>query len=199
MADDHGMSASRCTLVPPAAVKPSGRPAGSVIGGGTPTAGGPSTLQQRVMDLEQQLTAERQQHAEVRRMLQQTEGAVRSLEARTQHDAFARPGELDLARQATLRAQRGLDEALFEVQQRTDARRSASANVREQATSAATSPIATTPATVEPEADALCPVMPASETPPLKKRGCPGTRPLPELKPVRWWTPSFRDGSRTKS
>jgi len=150
----------------------------------------PSVLQQRVAELERQLATERQKHGEVHQLLQRTELATRTLETRCQHSALAQQEELDRARQATLAAQRALDDAVFERQQRTTARRSAKARSQEEASPAATSPAPVVLAAAE--LDGMSSPRPTPEPPTPKKRGRPRTRPLPEPKPVRWWTPSFR-------
>jgi hypothetical protein len=155
----------------------------------------PSALQQRVAELERQLATERQRHGEVHQLLQRTELATRTLETRCQHSALAQQEELDKARQATLTAQRALDDAIFERQQRTTARRSAKAKSQEEASPAMASPAPVHLAAAE--LDGMSSPKPMTDPSAPKKRGRPRTRPLPEPKPVRWWTPSFRTKAKS--
>jgi len=149
-----------------------------------------SPLQQRVAALEQKLATEQQRHGQVRQLLQQTELAARTLQARCEHTALAQQEELDRERQATLTAQHGLDNAPFELRQRTTAKRSANARSKEEASQAAANqaPVGLAAAKL----DIISSSEPVNDPSLPKKRGRPRTRPLPEPKPVRWWTPSFR-------
>ena len=166
--------------------------------GGT-SATGPSPLQQRVTELEQQLAGERQKHGEARQLLQRTELATRSLETRTQHDALTQQEELDGARQATVRAQRALDDTVFEAQQHDSARRTARASLHEQPKQEPDDQVVVAVVPAGPEPDVVSPTPAASAPPSPKKRGRPRTRLLPEPKPVRWWTPSYKAGAKTRS
>lgn len=135
-----------------------------------------SQLSERVTTLEAQLTTEREQHGETRRRQQQAELAARALAARTEHDALAHQEELEAVRQNTVKAQRVLDAALFETQQRKDAKQITPARSH---------------AAAKPRLDAAALERPKCSVSP-KTRGRPRTRPIPEQKPVRWWTPSYR-------
>jgi len=150
----------------------------------------PSALQQQVAELERQLATERQRHGEVHQLLRQIELATRTLETRCEHSALAQQEELNRARQATLTAQRALDDAVFERQQRVTARGSAKARSQEEASPAVASPapVILAAAKLDMISSPNLTIDPSS----LKKRGRPHTRLLPEPKPVRWWTPSFR-------
>lgn len=173
-----------------ATAKAVSRSISSTTGFSPAVAGVPSAFQQRVTELEQQLTSERQKHGEVGHLLQQTEGSIRNFEARLQHDALARTAVLDAARQATLSARRALDEALFEVQQRSSTKHSAKVIAQEQA-----SQVGVTVADIR--LDATGSTKSVVESPSPKKRGRPRTRPLPEPKPVRWWASSSRDETKS--
>jgi len=155
----------------------------------------PSALQLRVAELERQLATERQRHGEVHQLLLRTELAARTLETRCQHSALAQQEELDRARQATLTAQRALDDTVIERQQRTTARRSTKARSQQEASQAAISqaPVVLTAA----KSDVMNSPKPTTDPSAPKKRGRPRTRPLPEPKAVRWWTPSFRANTKT--
>jgi len=155
----------------------------------------PSPLQQRLAELEQKLATEQQRHGRVRQLLQQTELAARTLQTRCEHSALAQQEELDRERQATLRAQRALDDATFELQQRTKPSRSTKVKSQEGASQAATSPAPVVSAAAG--LDVMISPEPTTDPSSPKKRGRPRIRPLPEPKPVRWWTPSFRKKAKS--
>jgi len=133
-------------------------------------------LSECVATLEAQLATEREQHAGTRRRLHQAEVAARALATRSEQDALTQQEELEAVRQNTVTAQRALDEALFETRQR---------KVAKQITPAPSH------AAAPPRLDAAAAEQPACPAP-AKTRGRPRTRPIPEQKPVRWWTPSYR-------
>jgi len=163
--------------------------------GGSTFTGLPSPLQLRVVELERQLAAEQQKPDKVRQLLQRTELAVHTLEERSQHDASVQQKELNGERQVTLRAQRSLDHALFELQQRFEIRRSAKANVQERPRQTAVNHDAAIATPAKPVSNEISCAKPEDDSPP-KKRGRPRTRSTPEPKPVRWWTPSFRNKTK---
>lgn len=171
---------------------PSGHEAGVADGSGL-RAGTVSPLQERVGALEPILAAERQRHTETRQLLQRAELRVRGLEARTLSDAVAQAEALDVERRAVINAQRALNEALFEAQQRDAAGRTAAAG-RQTGTSPVTTDQVGPEAAMRPAttSDTVAAPQAATQPVPAKKRGRPRTRPLPEPKPVRWWTPSFQ-------
>ena len=139
-----------------------------------------SQLSERVAALEVQLAIEREQHAATRRRLQQAELVARALATRSEQDVLAHQEELEAVRQNTVKAQRALNEALFETQQRKAAKQI---------------PPARSHAAAKHRHDAATPERPACPAPP-KTRGRPRTRPMPEQKPVRWWPPSYRVKSK---
>ena len=157
-------------------------------------AGPSSPLRQHVVELEDKLAAERQRHDEARHLLRRAELTVQALEARLRCEAIVQAEELDAERRTTIKAQRALDEATFEIQQRGAARRSAVRSVQEAPAQAAESQAVR--ATARAKSVPLDP-KPVNNASPPKKRGRPRTRPLPEPKPVRWWTPSYRAKAKT--
>lgn len=151
-----------------------------------------ASLSRRAAELEDQLAGERARHDETRSQVQQVELAARALEAQLQRSALAGQEELDAARQATVTAQRALDEASFEIRKPNTTARADSVHRRavvEPATANQAEPsVARTKTT--PHAVALA--QSAAEPTPAKKRGRPRLHPVSEPKPVRWWTASFR-------
>ena len=141
-----------------------------------------SQLSVRVTTLEAQLATEREQHASARRRLQQADVAAQALATRSERDALAQEEELEVVRENTAKAQRALDGALLEMQQRKNTK---------QTTAARSHPAAK----LKSKLDTAPPERPACPAPP-KKRGHPRTRPVPEQKPVRWWIPSYRAKSK---
>ena len=150
----------------------------------------PSPLHHRVAELEHQLMTEGQQHDEARRRLRQVQDAAKALEARLQHDDAVHEEKLDTQRQAIVRAQRALDNVVLEAQQHASVPRLTAANSQAAARSAAGSREARI--AIRPEPDAVAPSLPSTDPTPPKKRGRPRTHPLPEPKPVRWWTPCYK-------
>ena len=140
-------------------------------------------LKERITEVERQLETERAMHASTRRTLNESQAAVQALETRLVHAGLAHKDALEQERRALTAAQQALSEALAG----SPRRRVAPAVAPEVAESAVETAIV--PARFMDE--------PAGEAAPKAKRGRPRTRPIPEPKPVRWWTPSFR--AKTKA
>ena len=152
-------------------------------------------LRQRITELEHQLTVERQRHEEARRLLQQAELTARNLEARFQQKASAQQEELEAERRAIVTAQQPLDEALFESQPRDQATRIARAEMAvgelptaKRLAARVAAPPKRSPPTAVSSVGALAEP---------KKLGRPRTHSMPEPKPVRWWTLSYRAKTKT--
>ncbi len=194
-----GGSAQRTLTIAPGSPRPATAARTTVPGsshGDADTAaqagsrGGPlSPLRQLVVELEGKLAAERRRHEEARHLLRRAELTVQGLEARLQREAIAQAEELEAERQTTIKAQRATDETAFEIQQRGKARRAAVSSMQAAAGQAVENHAVAARAQAESVPDDPKTV---SDALPAKKRSRPRTRPLPEPKPVRWWTPSYR-------
>lgn len=155
-----------------------------------------SHLTGKMAELEAQLASEREQHDNTRRLLREVELSARTLDIRSQQLVLAQQEELEAARQTTVAAQRALDEAVFETRQRDGLKRAPV--TRRQAVPTPDTATDAVLGTAKPTLESHAPVLARSavEPAPAKKRGRPRLHPLPEPKPVRWWTPSFRARSK---
>ena len=138
-------------------------------------------LKERIGDLERMLETERTQHAAARRALTEAQAAVQAIETRLVHAELAHQEALNQERRALDGARLALAEAQAQLHQAPALRRRSLAE-----------PSRVTPEPVVEEMAAAPLATKAAATVEPKKRGRPRTRPLPEPKPVRWWTPSFR-------
>lgn len=146
-----------------------------------------AALKERVTELQSSLEAERTQHANTRRLLSEQQASTQALQTRLAHAELAHHEAIAQERQALVIAQDALLAA--QAERRPAARAAYGRELRPEARHTARVESAAPPRTE--------PVVLGAEQPPKPKRGRPRTRPLPEPKPLRWWTPSFK--AKTKA
>ena len=158
-----------------------------------------SALKERITELERQLETERAQHAGTRRALQESQSAVQALETRRVHADLAHQDALTQERRALVTAQQALNAALADAAQASSRRSRAAAPAVAASAPADMAAGASEASAASEPGDEAAPVQADGDVTAAatKKRGRPRTRPLPEPKPVRWWTPSFR--AKTKA
>ena len=155
-----------------------------------------TALRERITSLEGSLESERTAHAATRRSLAEQHAAAQALQTRLAHAALAHTEALDNERRLRVAAQQALAEAqaVHEPAPLVASRRRRQAAARPAAPIEAVAVAAELPVKAAPAVKAAKPKLPVGEKP---KRGRPRINPLPEPKPVRWWTPSFR--AKTKA
>jgi chromosome condensin MukBEF ATPase and DNA-binding subunit MukB len=148
-----------------------------------------AALREKITSLESALEHERHQNEQLRRQLKDNADQVTALQTRLAHSELAHKDTLEQERHLRITAQEALQEAL------------AAAPVRRR-TAQTPTPVDDTAAAFGQETatfDSTREQVAAQETPPVVKRGRgrPRSTALPEPKPVRWWTPSYR--TKTKA
>lgn len=166
-----------------------------------------AALRERISTLESQLEAERGAHAVTRRQLDAEHHAVTALQTRIAHNDLAHKDLLEQERRLREAAQAVLQEALANAAPRrhranpvpeADGKSGAEVpsveNDRLAALDLGPAPAFETrdevskPVSAAPVDAAPLAIAPVAKRP----RGRPRSTALPEPKPVRWWTPSYR-------
>ena len=143
-----------------------------------------TALRERIAAIEAQLEAERTAHAATRRTLGELQAAHQALQTRLVHAELAHTEALETERRHLGAAQQALAELQASPVRRT--------RVPEP------QPEPTHDARVFSPTIAARPNKHKIEVASLEKpkRGRPRIHPIPEPKPVRWWTPSFKAKSK---
>ncbi len=157
-----------------------------------------AALRERVMGLEATLETERAALAAAKRSLTDQQAAAQALQTRLAHTELAHAEAIESERRQRLAAQQALADAVAGAAANTivtTARGPGRPRLPRPMIPADMAPDA---APASASAPGLTP-MPKPAGPPVvkAKRGRPRINPLPEPKPLRWWTPSFK--AKTKA
>ena len=173
-----------------------------------------AALRERLGEVQATLETERNQHAATRRLLSEQHAATQAMQTRLAHAELAHTEAQAQQLQARAVAQEALAEALAKtgaagvrksrvIRAKMDVAAAADGIDGPDMTDAVDAP-AEIPAPAEvavPEiavrnAEAVAPATFDGEPANKRGRGRPRTAPPKEPKPVRWWTPSFRNKTR---
>ena len=161
-----------------------------------------AALRERIATLEGQLETERSNHETMRRQLKEQAEQVTALQTRLAHNELAHRDALQQERHMRVTAQEALQEALANAGPRRRTPPPVEAKTPEPKTPEIAPPEAVMPELAAgDEPGPLKPVVSAialDPAAPVKRgRGRPRSTTPPEPKPVRWWTPSFRNKGKS--